>query len=386
MCCKCDLSLVSWSLVDGGSRLLTRINSDNFQNRAAFLTCGGFGYAESMNPPSDMPGTTDQVAPLANQPAPSPPPVGQVPPPDFGQLDDYLGPPQRRRLLPLVLFLATCFFTFAAGTYRWQPLIFGMQVDATGNENWNLAQTRHQIAENWQNGLIYMSCVMAILLAHEMGHFLMTVRYRVPASYPIFLPVPIMLTGTMGAVIGMEGFRANRRQMFDIGLAGPLAGLVLTIPMVWIGIKMGDTVRSDNNPFVFADPLVARWFSHWLGTTWTQSSGPHNPVYMAGWVGMLVTGLNMLPVSQLDGGHVIYALFLKRSHWIARAFLLTAMAFVVVSGQYSWTLMVVIVTLIGVDHPPTSNDRVPLGPVRIILGTLSLVIPVLCFTPFRIVN
>ena len=105
---------------------------------------------------------------------------------------------------------------------------------------------------------------------------------------------------------------------------------------------------------------------------------------MAGWVGMFVTGLNMMPVSQLDGGHVIYAIFLKRGHWIARLFLLSAIAFVVITGQYSWTLMVVIVTLIGVDHPPTANDQMSLGMGRIILGLCSLIIPVLCFTPFRL--
>jgi Zn-dependent protease len=307
-------------------------------------------------------------------------------PQEFGPLDDYLGPPiRRRRGLPLVLFLATCFFTYAAGTYEWRPTVFGLQDDGQGGERWDLARTWHQLRTNWQDGLIYMGCVMAILLAHEMGHFLMTVRYHVPASYPIFLPVPIMLTGTMGAVIGMEGFRANRRQMFDIGLAGPLAGLVLTVPMVWIGIKMGNRIAPQNAQFLFGDPLLPKWIAHLLGVNWSQNGWPHNPIYMAGWVGMFVTGLNMMPVSQLDGGHVIYALFLKRGHWIARTFLLSAMAFVVISGQYSWTLMVVLVTLIGVDHPPTADDRVPLGPVRIILGTLSLALPVLCFTPFRLV-
>ena len=109
-------------------------------------------------------------------------------------------------MLPLVLFLATCFFTYAAGTYRWVPTVFGLQIDPTRGEYWDLPKTFQQLAANWHDGLIYMGCVMAILLAHEMGHFLMTVRYRIPASYPIFIPVPLMLTGTMGAVIGMEGF------------------------------------------------------------------------------------------------------------------------------------------------------------------------------------
>jgi membrane-associated protease RseP (regulator of RpoE activity) len=292
-----------------------------------------------------------------------------------------LGMPRRRRVLPLVLFLATCFFTYAAGAYRWEPIPFGMRPDPVQGGVWDLDATWRLLQTNWRDGLTYMGCVMAILLAHEMGHFLMTVRYHVPASYPIFLPLPfMMLTGTMGAVIGMEGFRANRKQMFDIGLAGPLAGLVFTIPMVWIGIQIAQPDAPHN--VVFGDPLLAKWLIQWLRPD--LHVAPHNAVYMAGWVGMFVTGLNMMPISQLDGGHVIYALFLKRAHWIARAFLLFAIAFVVISGQYSWTLMVVLVTLLGVDHPPTSNDRVPLGPVRIILGLLSLTLPILCFTPFRL--
>jgi membrane-associated protease RseP (regulator of RpoE activity) len=300
-------------------------------------------------------------------------------------LDEYdLGMPRRRRLLPLVLFLLTCFFTYAAGTYRWQPTVFGLQIDRAGNEHWSLEATWAQLQHNWQDGLVYMGCVMAVLLAHEMGHFLMTVRYRVPASYPIFIPMPIMLTGTMGAVIGMEGFRANRRQMFDIGLAGPLAGLVITIPLVWIGIKIGDRALPQHGGFIFGDPLLAKWLIQWLRPDIAPGEiVAMNPIYMAGWVGMFVTGLNMMPISQLDGGHVIYALFLRRSRVIARSFLLAAIAYIVLTGQVGWTLMVVIITFIGVDHPRTSNDTISLGPVRTILGLASLVLPVLCFTPFR---
>jgi membrane-associated protease RseP (regulator of RpoE activity) len=299
--------------------------------------------------------------------------------------DDLLSPRQRHRVLPVVLFLMTCFFTYAAGAYQWSPTIFGSQVDAAQNEHWDLRATWDLLQRNWYDGVVYMGCVMAVLLAHEMGHFLMTVRYRVPASYPMFLPLPVMLTGTMGAVIGMEGFRANRRQLFDIGLAGPLAGLVITVPLVWIGIKIGSHAVPQHGGVIFGDPLLAKWIIHWI----RPDIGPGeivvpNPVYMAGWVGMFVTGLNMMPMSQLDGGHVIYTLFLGRSRFLARALLLAAISYIVITGEVTWVLMVVIITLIGVDHPPTADDRVPLGRVRTILGFLSLVLPVLCFTPFRI--
>ncbi len=103
---------------------------------------------------------------------------------------------------------------------------------------------------------------------------------------------------------------------------------------------------------------------------------------MAGWVGVFITGLNMMPVSQLDGGHVIYGLFLRGSYFIARLFILAAIAFVVITREFGWTLMILLIMGIGVEHPRTYDDRVPLGTGRYILGLLSLAIPVFCFTPY----
>jgi len=252
-----------------------------------------------------------------------------------------------------------------------------------------------------------MGCLLAILLSHEMGHFLATVRYRIPASLPYFIPFPIALIGTMGAVIGMDGLRANRKEMFDIGLAGPIAGLLVAVPVLWIGVGRLDLTQPPaasstavespllvnilmqiRQPQGYEENLAAQkglaaaemnqqW---WHGQTiWTSQL---NPYFMAGWVGMLITGLNMLPISQLDGGHVIYTLFGKRAHWIARAFLFCAIVFVVFGEAQIWMPMLIIVTMIGTDHPPTSDDSVSLGPVRTALGYASLLIPILCFPPY----
>ncbi len=307
-----------------------------------------------------------------------------LPPAPLPTLEQYdLGMPPRRRMLPLILFLATCFFTYAAGTYGWVPLFFGQHFNPIRGEYWDWHRTWRQLVMNWQNGLVYMSCVMAVLLAHEMGHFLMTVRYRIPASYPIFIPVPMMFIGTMGAVIGMQGSRANRKQMFDIGIAGPLAGLVVALPMVWFGIKTASFGFAPPGTPEYGDPLLAKLLIGWLRPDLPAGAQLFtNPIYMAGWVGVFITGLNMMPVSQLDGGHVIYGLFLRGSYLIVRLFILAAIAFVVITREFGWTLMILLIMGIGVEHPRTYDDRVPLGTGRYILGLLSLAIPVFCFTPY----
>jgi membrane-associated protease RseP (regulator of RpoE activity) len=287
-------------------------------------------------------------------------------------IDEVLLPPPRRRwLLPLALFLATCFTTFMSGVYAWRFDFLTIN-----------AATWRWIEARWDVGLAYMICVMGILLAHEMGHFLMTLRYRVPASYPMFIPFPFLFTGTMGAVIAMDAGRANRRQLFDIGIAGPLAGLAVAVPVLCLGIKQGEVSVPASNIGVIGDPLLAELLIRWLHPNAPPGAEISiNPLYQAGWVGMLVTGLNMMPVSQLDGGHVLYALLGKRARYFGRAFLIAAIAAMIIADNYTWSLMVIIVTLIGTDHPKTADDSVPLGVTRTVLGYASFAIPVLCFIP-----
>ncbi len=287
---------------------------------------------------------------------------------------------RRRTILPACLFLATCVTTFCAGVYGWEPAFLDLSVFS------RLGQ--------WRQGLTYMVAVMGVLLAHEMGHFLMTVRFRIRASYPMFIPVPVMMTGTMGAVIGMDGRRADRRQLFDIGLAGPLAGLVVTLPLIYFGLKQavptpleppaiaaGDEAAIDP-PIHYGRPLlVDLLLPHIRPDLAPDANFAPNAFYMAGWVGLLVTGLNMLPMSQLDGGHVIHALLGRKGRWFSRGFLFAAIAAVIAAEAYNWLVMLGIVVLIGIDHPPSSNDRMQIGPLRWCLGISSLAIPVLCFIP-----
>ena len=306
-------------------------------------------------------------------------------------------PPRRRRIgLPLLLFVLTCLSTFLAGATQYEPgVLFWRAVEnplikglPTIGESLDFMPLREEIYANCRQGLLYMGCVLAILLAHEMGHFVMTLVYRVRASLPFFIPLPISPIGTMGAVIAMDSRQANRKQIFDIGLAGPLAGLVVAIPIMWIGVQRFDFTPSNTDQL--QAPLAMQLAIKHLPPNHAEAAHGFsleraNPWFMAGWVGLLVTGLNMLPVSQLDGGHVIYALFGRRAYWIARGFMGVAFAYIGYMAMVHWTptwiLMAILVMVIGTDHPPTSDDTVPLGWFRTALGLVSLAIPVFCFVP-----
>lgn len=305
--------------------------------------------------------------------------------------------PRRRRLrLPLVLFLLTCLSTFFAGATRWVPQnYFHEGLPAVLKDGlpdpYFLISLRVALLDHWQDGLSYMACVLAILLTHEMGHFLTATMYRVRASLPYFLPMPLTPLGTLGAVIVMDGSQADRRQIFDIGLAGPLAGLVVAVPIAVIGVLRMQVLEGPAMGDAVQFPLAMRLLADWLhpGLYDPQRGLPLaqlNPFLMAGWVGMLVTGLNMMPVSQLDGGHVAYALFGRGAHLLARlfvagVFVAMTVAYVVFRTPPVWLLMALLVLLMGTDHPPTRDDRVPLGWGRVLLGLLSLLIPVFCFAP-----
>jgi membrane-associated protease RseP (regulator of RpoE activity) len=290
--------------------------------------------------------------------------------------------PQRHVMLPIFLFLATCASTFWVGVTHWQPV----EERFLGT----YAAMARVIQANWVNGVEYMVAVLAILLTHEMGHFLQTVKNKIPASYPLCIPVPFNAIGTMGAVIGMDGTRANRRQIFDIGIAGPLAGLVVAIPVLWYGIKNLDLSHvPQNGEFQLYMPPIGQWMLNkihaqahpdWISREWIGIT-QLNPFFMAGWVGMLITGLNMMPISQLDGGHTIYALFLERAHTIAKWFVSFAIFYVVVNLNHAvmWAPMLVLVIFMGIHHPPTADDNVELGPIRWAIGLASLTIPLLCF-------
>lgn len=291
--------------------------------------------------------------------------------------------PRRKLKLPIILFLLTCLSTFWVGVTDWRPTVPIQSLDPGEI----LMQVRMALLANWDTGLWYMAAVLLILLLHEFGHFFATIYYRVPATVPIFLPFPFNPIGTLGAVIGMHGTLANRKQIFDIGIAGPLAGLVAAIPLAWIGVSQLDLSAPPRGGIGFRLPLLMQWMVSSLGVEGIDPAEPIvwinqlNPFFAAAWVGLLITGLNMMPVGQLDGGHITYTLFGKSSRWIAEAAIVLAIAFMVYHQHYILIVMVALILIMGTSHPPTADDTVELGPVRWAIGIASLAIPVLCFPP-----
>lgn len=290
----------------------------------------------------------------------------------------------RKKILPAVLFVLSCFSTFWVGVCLWSPTITGPLWMAVANQD--LHEVRMLLLSNWSHGLIYMACVMSILLLHELGHFIATLIYRVPASFPFFLPFPANPIGTLGAVIAMHGQAADRKQIFDIGIAGPLAGLVAAVPIAYFGVAQLDLTGQPYGGFGFRLPVLLDWFATSLQVPGYETGdvvwlNQLNPMFVAGWVGMLITGLNMMPLGQLDGGHITYTLFGKVAHWIARVTIIATFAYMVYHQNFMLVLMVMLVMLMGLNHPPTRDDRVPLGVFRYMLGLASLSIPFLCFPP-----
>jgi membrane-associated protease RseP (regulator of RpoE activity) len=300
-----------------------------------------------------------------------------------------LRPRVPRWRLPVILFGLSCLSIFFVGVCRWFPadaLDMLATAGSVGTDPADQFGLRLRIAVLAYGGdaLIYTACLLAILFTHEMGHFLMSMRYRIPASFPFFLPLPISPIGTLGAVIAMDGRRADRREIFDIGLAGPIAGLFIAFPILWYGVSQLHLAEPAGGAFALDMPLALRWMIkqqglQLVGKVPGLGQNHLNPYLMAGWVGLLVTGLNMLPVSQLDGGHVIHGLFGRWSRYIANAFMLIAIIYIVTTESYTWVVMMILLVLMGPTHPPTRDDNVSLGIARTVLGVLSLSIPILCF-------
>ena len=239
------------------------------------------------------------------------------------------------------------------------------------------------------NGLLFSFTLLTILGAHELGHYFACRYYGIRATPPFFIPAPPVITpfGTMGAVIKIKEPITTRRALFDIGIAGPLAGFVFAVPASVIGLWFAVAdLPPKAGQLLFNDPLLFKIVMSLGGLPqWNK----WNPIYWAAWGALLITALNLFPVGQLDGGHVSYAVAGPRLHrWVSRITCALVAVLAVVSivwyGSPVWLLWVfVLLFLLKAGHPPVVDDE-PLGAVRVILALVAAIVFLLCFMPFPI--
>jgi membrane-associated protease RseP (regulator of RpoE activity) len=294
-------------------------------------------------------------------------------------------PPQRQRKFQdrvwrhVVLLLMTVFTTTYVGAGHYLSFASDLATRPLAQESFGFLMT---------HGLWYSGTILAILGCHELGHYLACRYYDVDASLPFFLPAPLPLTGTLGAFIKIREPIPSKRMLFDIGIAGPLAGFLVVVPALLIGISMSRVVAlpaNQENLSWLGEPLMFRLISTLLwGTPPEGYTLNLHPVAFAGWFGLLATALNLFPIGQLDGGHISYAVLGKRSShltlvMIAGAIVLTAL---VSLSWLVWTLMVIVMLAVfGRHHPRTWDEDVPLDGARKVLALAALAVFILCFTP-----
>jgi membrane-associated protease RseP (regulator of RpoE activity) len=243
------------------------------------------------------------------------------------------------------------------------------------------------------HGLLYSLPILLILGCHEFGHYYACRYYRVDSSRPYFLPAPpaFVFTGTVGAVIRIRQTIPGKRALFDIGIAGPIAGFLIVVPVLLIGMHMSTVVKVPENLQNFpgevvdlGEPLLFR-AAEWLtfGRIPDGYSVNMHPVAFAAWFGMLATALNLFPIGQLDGGHISYAVLGRRSTVVTMVMVpcLIALSFVSLTWIV-WTVLIVgMLLLFGPRHPRVIDEEIPLDRSRLWLAAFALLMFVLCFTP-----
>ena len=241
----------------------------------------------------------------------------------------------------------------------------------------------------WE-GATFSASLLAILVSHEMGHYLACRYYKVNATPPYFIPAPpLFLAGTFGAFIKIRSAIPSRRALFDIGLAGPLAGFVVALPLAVVGVlTAGAPLDPGGHWIYFNDPLLFRLISKLAGIPLDPNT-PTNPYYMAAWIGVLVTSLNLMPVGQLDGGHGTFAVFGGRAHRMIGRVAFVTMAALAFLGFWwhgspsGFLYTALLAVMMKVPHPQPAVME-PLGTRRIVIAIVTLIVFALCFLPFPI--
>ena len=288
-------------------------------------------------------------------------------------------PPHRRQ--PIGRHLALFLMTVATTTFVGAEHFASFQVDF-GNRASDLSTAQFIL-----NGFWYSVSILVILGAHEFGHYYACKHYRVDASLPYFLPAPLPLTGTVGAFIRIRQTIPGKRALFDIGIAGPIAGFIVAIPVLLVGMSLSRVTElpADTQGLVeLGEPLLFKGVA-WLfwGTPPEGHSINMHPMAFAAWFGLLATALNLFPIGQLDGGHIAYAVVGRKSTLVTLGTVAVLVGLTFVSRSWMvWTVLtLVMLAVFGPRHPPTFDEHVPLDRARLWVAAAGLLIFVLCFTP-----
>lgn len=231
-------------------------------------------------------------------------------------------------------------------------------------------------------GVPFSASLLLILGFHELGHYLTARAYGVQVSLPYFVPLPLPPMGTMGAIIRMRSPIPNRKVLFDIGIAGPLLGLVLALPVLSIGLALSP-VKPMSGLALQEGNSLAYLFLKWLikGPIPGGSDVILHPMALAGWLGFFVTALNLMPLSQLDGGHIVYASLGRGHRKVVWLFLGVLVVLYLVSHWEGWLVWVALTVALGLRHPPPLDDLTPLDGSRRVLALVALGLLVALITP-----
>lgn len=309
-------------------------------------------------------------------PAPQPPARPWTPP------QIYASPFPAPQYDPLwryvVLFLLTVYTTTSAGVGHYASYYIGFSGRDLPFAGMDL----------FIRGLFYSIPILAILGCHELGHYFACRYYGVAASRPYFLPMPFVLTGTLGAFIRIRQPIPNKRQLFDIGIAGPIAGFVVAVPVLFVGMYLSrvEEIPHDfqGQLFWLGEPLLfkaATWLT--FGQVADGFTVSMHPVAFAAWFGLLATALNLFPIGQLDGGHISYAVLGRRSTTVTLVMVLCLIGLTFWSLSWAvWAgLTVLMLVAFGPHHPRTPDEAIPLDSTRKALALFAVIMFVLCFTP-----
>lgn len=308
---------------------------------------------------------------------PEPPPVGTWPAP--------VAPPRRsarreRWWLHVLLLLVTIGTTTYLGAFyavNYRPAL-AVAAFAPG------LGLRHLLA----GALTYSIPLVGILLAHEMGHYLACRWYGIDASPPYFLPLPVLsISGTLGAFIRIREPFGDRRQLFDVGVAGPFAGFLVTLPVAAWGIlhTRVNLDPVDSGTILFHYPLAITLLQKLLiGHTFTSADVVEHPALIAGWWGFFLTAFNLVPVGQLDGGHAVYALAGPRAKRLVLPLFVAAAVGALVLRAWWMLVLLGLALVVGLRHPPVLDETRPVGPGRTVAAVLAAAVFVLCFLPVPI--